>query len=86
MKRKTRKRKTDKDGYEHEFDRLDIRDFKKADYDPLPSPEVIARSLRNAKITILLDQPTVDYFKREAQKHGAGYQQMIRENTHRHTH
>lgn len=48
--------------------------------DFLPSPAVVAESLRKmrSKITIELTQPTVDFFKEEAKKHQVSYQQMIR--------
>jgi predicted DNA binding CopG/RHH family protein len=81
MKKKIVKKKWSKDGYERDFDGLDIKDFKivKDKYDFIPTPEEIARSLRHAKVTILLDDGTVVYFKQEAKKHGVSYQQMIRE-------
>jgi predicted DNA binding CopG/RHH family protein len=48
--------------------------------DFLPSPAAVVQSLRKmrAKITIELTQPTVEFFKREAEKHHVSYQQMIR--------
>jgi predicted DNA binding CopG/RHH family protein len=80
MRKKMRRNKRDKDGYEYDFDGLDIRDFRMAKLpDSFPSPAEIARSLRHAKITILVDQPVIDFFKQEAQKHRTSYQQMIRE-------
>jgi len=83
MKRKIQKRgpRFDKDGYEKDFDGLDIRDFKviKNKYDFIPTPEEIARSLRNSKITIMLDDSLIKFFKKEAEKHHGSYQKMIRE-------
>ena len=47
--------------------------------DFLPSPEEVARHLRKQRVTIMLDGASVDFFKREAKRHGVGYQTMIRE-------
>jgi hypothetical protein len=48
-----------------------IRDF-------LPPPEELAFREEGVKITIELSKRSVDFFKREAQKHGTQYQRMIR--------
>ena len=48
-----------------------IRDF-------LPAPEDLAFRDEGIKITIALSKRSVDFFKREAQKHGTQYQRMIR--------
>ena len=47
--------------------------------DFLPSPEVIAQSLRRNRITLLLDNDTIDFFKDRARKLNTKYQQMMRE-------
>jgi hypothetical protein len=47
--------------------------------DFLPSPEVIADSLRKNKITLLLDDETIHFFKGHAKKLNTKYQQMMRE-------
>ena len=48
-----------------------IRDF-------LPSPEELAFKDDTVKITIALSKSSVEFFKREAEKHDTKYQQMIR--------
>jgi predicted DNA binding CopG/RHH family protein len=48
-----------------------IRDF-------LPSPEELAFKEDTVKVTITLSKSSVDFFKREAEKHDTKYQQMIR--------
>jgi len=48
-----------------------IRDF-------LPPPEELAFREKGVKVTIALSKRSVDFFKREAQKHGMHYQRMIR--------
>lgn len=48
-----------------------IKDF-------LPSPEDLAFKEENVKVTIALSKTSVDFFKREAQKHHTQYQKMIR--------
>ena len=80
MKRKIKKRgpRFDKDGYEEDFDGVDIKDLVPVK-DPFPPPEEIAKMLRNAKVTILIDQPIVEFFKAEAAKNNTSYQKMIRE-------
>lgn len=47
--------------------------------DNLPSPEELARPLQGVKITIILNRSSVDFFKREANKHHTKYQRMMRE-------
>ena len=80
MKKKIRRNKQDKDGYEYNFDGVDIRNFKPAKLpDWFPSPAELARRMRHAKITIHLDDGTVVFFKREAKKYKTSYQKMIRE-------
>ena len=46
--------------------------------DALPSPEVLAFKEDTVKVTIALSKSSVDFFKREANKHDTKYQQMIR--------
>jgi len=46
--------------------------------DFLPPPEALAFREEGLKVTIALSKYSVDFFKREAQKHGTQYQRMIR--------
>ena len=46
--------------------------------DFLPSPEQLVLKEENVKVTISLNKSSVEYFKREAQKHHTSYQRMIR--------
>ena len=46
--------------------------------DFLPSPEELAKKEKTVKVTIALSERSVDYFKNEAEAHGASYQKMIR--------
>lgn len=46
--------------------------------DFLPSPEELAKEEKTVKVTIALSERSVDYFKHEAEAHGASYQKMIR--------
>lgn len=48
-----------------------VRDF-------LPSPEELAFKEDTVKVTIALSKSSVEFFKREAEKHDTKYQQMIR--------
>jgi predicted DNA binding CopG/RHH family protein len=59
--------------YEHEpmGDLTVVRDF-------LPPPDQLALKEENVKITISLRKSSVDFFKKEAQKHRTSYQKMIR--------
>ena len=45
----------------------------------LPSPEVLAKRLKNTKVTIALSADSVGYFKNEAAKHHVQYQKLIRQ-------
>jgi len=47
--------------------------------DFLPSPEEIAMSFKKQKVTILLDQRSVEFLKKQAKQAGAKYQQLMRE-------
>jgi hypothetical protein len=46
--------------------------------DFLPPPQELAFSQESVKVTIALSKASVDFFKKEARKHGAQYQKMIR--------
>ena len=46
--------------------------------DFLPPPEALVFREEGVKITIALSKYSVDFFKREAHKHGTQYQRMIR--------
>ena len=46
--------------------------------DFLPSPEELAFKEDTVKVTIVLSKSSVEFFKREAEKHDTKYQQMIR--------
>jgi len=46
--------------------------------DMLPSPEELAFKEDTVKVTISLSKSSVDFFKKEAEKHDTKYQQMIR--------
>jgi hypothetical protein len=46
--------------------------------DFLPRPEDLVFKEDTIKITLALSRQSVDYFKKEAKRHGAAYQQMIR--------
>jgi predicted DNA binding CopG/RHH family protein len=48
-----------------------VRDF-------LPPPDQLALKEENVKITISLRKSSVEFFKKEAQKHRTSYQKMIR--------
>lgn len=47
--------------------------------DFLPSPEEFAKAFRKQKVTILLDQQVIGFFKAHARKSGGKYQQLMRE-------
>ncbi len=46
--------------------------------DFFPPPEDLVFKEENVKITITLSKASVDFFKKEAQKHNTQYQKMIR--------
>ena len=46
--------------------------------DTLPGPEELAFREEGVKVTIALSKRSVEFFKREAEKHGTQYQRMIR--------
>jgi hypothetical protein len=46
--------------------------------DFLPPPEELAFKEETTKVTIGLSKSSVEFFKREAKKHGTQYQKMIR--------
>ena len=77
MKKRKRKKKVI---YEDDFDGVDIKNLRVVKAPEwLPSPEEVARALKNVRTTILLDADTISYFKQQAKKHGVSYQKMIRE-------
>lgn len=49
-----------------------IKDF-------LPPPEKLVLKEENIKVTIALTKSSVEFFKKEAQKHHTSYQKMIRQ-------
>jgi predicted DNA binding CopG/RHH family protein len=46
--------------------------------DFLPPPDQLALKEENIKITLSLKKSSVEFFKKEAQKHRTSYQKMIR--------
>ena len=46
--------------------------------DMLPSPKELAFKEDTVKVTIALSKSSVEFFKKEAEKHDTKYQQMIR--------
>jgi len=46
--------------------------------DFLPSPEELALKDETVKVTISLSKTSIDFFKKEAEKHNTQYQKMIR--------
>ena len=46
--------------------------------DFLPSPDQLVFKEDNVKVTITLSKASIDFFKKEAQKHHTQYQKMIR--------
>jgi predicted DNA binding CopG/RHH family protein len=46
--------------------------------DFLPPPQKLVFSQESVKVTIALSKASVDFFKKEARKHGTQYQKMIR--------
>ena len=49
-----------------------IKDF-------LPPPEQLVMPHDHVKITLMLDRPSVAFFKAQAKRHGTKYQRMMRE-------
>lgn len=47
--------------------------------DFLPPPGKLALPSKTVKVTLNLEKSSVDFFKKEASRHHAKYQQMIRE-------
>ena len=45
--------------------------------DDLPSPQELRRCLRKVKVTVEVDAPTVDVFRRKAGRGPAGYRRMM---------
>ena len=46
--------------------------------DFLPSPENLILRERKKRVTLILTEKSLDFFKNSAKKHGASYQAMIR--------
>ncbi len=69
MKKRTKKR--------IEYTDEGIGDVRVID-DFLPPPEELAFREETTKVTIGLSKSSVEFFKREARKHGTPYQKMIR--------
>jgi len=46
--------------------------------DFLPSPEQLALKEETVKVTISLSKASIDFFKKEAERHHTQYQRMIR--------
>ncbi len=46
--------------------------------DFLPPPDQLVMKEENVKVTISLRKSSIEFFKREAQKHHTSYQRMIR--------
>jgi predicted DNA binding CopG/RHH family protein len=46
--------------------------------DFLPSPDKLAFREETVKVTITLNKASIEFFKREAKRHGTPYQAMIR--------
>lgn len=46
--------------------------------DFLPPPEQLVLKEENVKVTLSLNKSSIEYFKKEAQKHHTSYQRMIR--------
>ena len=51
----------------------------------LPPPEELIFPDDNVKVTLSLSKSSVDFFKREAKRHGTKYQKMIREVVNRYS-
>lgn len=80
MKKKIQRNKQDKDGYEYNFDGLNMKNFKTVPSPPwLPSPEEAAKIMKSAKLTIVLDEGTVDFIKEAAKEKGKKHQKMLQE-------
>ena len=47
--------------------------------DDLPSPSELAKSMQLVRVTIVLSKPSIDFFKKQAQRYHTKYQRMMRE-------
>ena len=47
--------------------------------DDLPSPKVLARAFETQRITMDVENDTIEFFKRQANVTGAKYQRLMRE-------
>ena len=63
--------------YTDEPDDVDL-DNARIIKDFLPPPDQLVFKEKNIKITLSVSESSVDFFKREAEKNGVKYQQMIR--------
>jgi predicted DNA binding CopG/RHH family protein len=71
MKKKTK--------YSKHFDGLKLKDLVQLPDDFLPSPEEFARARQTAKITIEIDEKTLEWFKQKASELKIKYQPLIRD-------
>lgn len=71
MKKKTK--------YSKHFDGLKVKDLVRMPDDFLPSPEAFARARQTAKITIEIDEKTLEWFKQKASELKIKYQPLIRD-------
>ena len=71
MKKKTK--------YSKPFDGLKVKDLVRMPDDFLPSPEEFARARQTAKITIEIDEKTLEWFKQKASELKIKYQPLIRD-------
>jgi predicted DNA binding CopG/RHH family protein len=71
MKKKTK--------YSKHFDGLKMKDLVRMPDDFLPSPEEFARARQTAKITIEIDEKTLEWFKQKASELKIKYQPLIRD-------
>jgi predicted DNA binding CopG/RHH family protein len=66
------------DDYTDDPDLPDIKDLRLVSKDFLPRPEELVFKKPIRKVTIALDQESIDFFKAEAQRLRVPYQRMIR--------
>ena len=78
MKKKKTIVKFGPDGYEDEFDGLTEDSELVVIPNFLPSPAELAGKAKKTRITLELNDEDIEFFKKQAKKLGASYQQMIR--------
>jgi predicted DNA binding CopG/RHH family protein len=66
------------DNYTDDPDLPDIKDLRPVSKDFLPRPEELVFKNPRRKVTITLDQKSIDFFKAEAERLHVPYQRMIR--------